>query len=494
MTQSKPTNNHLSTSTEQKKLLATLQQELQQNPHFANSSLTTHQNMEEFSKYFLTKITSQIDAATLPDLSNTNLEPLLKLWHTLIKDFTQTGFSTKDITLLIYALKTSIQTYKSQQAITSNQFNPLETLLDLLGMLTFEIYTIENERLITRKDKQISYLQQQDTQFSTNLIGSSPAMNTVYKAMGLILDNDLTVLLQGESGTGKDLIASTIHTHSNRSTKPFVAINCGAIPKELIESELFGHEKGAFTGATEQRIGKFELADGGTLFLDEIGELSLDLQVKLLRVLQNKQIERIGSDKSIKLNVRIIAATNINLKTAVDNKTFRLDLYYRLNIFPIHIPALKERQEDIPQLTHYFIKKYAAEFKLTSPEITQEAIDYLTHQPWEGNIRELENTIQRSLILAQNKPITSSILSLLPGQLDPALTQNTQPLLQSPSTIATPTSNPTQILTLEQEEKRIIQRAITLKKGNIKQIAKALNISRTTLYAKINKYNITLPS
>lgn len=469
----------------EQQLLAILKRELNENPRFEQSSLTQHQNMEEFSKYFLTKITTNIDPKTFPDLSNTNLEPLLSLWHSLIKEFTQSGFSTKDITLLIYALKTSIQSLKSQNPSTPTaHFQQLETLLDLLGILTFEIYSVENERLITRQSEQINYLQQQDSQFSDQLIGTSPTMNTVYKAMGLILNNDLTVLLQGESGTGKDLIASTIHQHSNRKNKPFIAINCGAIPKDLIESELFGHEKGAFTGATDQRIGKFELAHGGTLFLDEIGELPLDLQVKLLRVLQNKQIERIGSDKSITLDVRIIAATNINLKAAVDNKTFRLDLFYRLNIFPIQIPSLRHRQEDIEPLTHYFLKKYATEFNLATPEITEEAIQYLKHLPWEGNIRELENTLQRSLILAQNQPITSGILSVLPGQIEPAL--NHAPLNMLPS----PTEKP--IRPLEEEEKDIIINALTIKKGNLMQVAKALNISRTTLYSKIQKYNITV--
>ena len=482
---------------QQAEFLKTLKNQLNQNPKLADSGLADHANVDQFSKYFLNQITSKIVTNTLPNINHSAFEPILSLWHSLIGDFTKSGFSTKDITMLIYAFKTSFQSFKTNHKIPSNSpLQQFEQVLDFLGILTFEIYSVENERLLTRKNEQIQYLQQQEPQFAGKMIGNSVAMAAVYKAMGLILDNDLTVLLEGESGTGKDLIATTIHQHSTRAKKPFVAINCGAIPKELIESELFGHEKGAFTGANEQRIGKFELADGGTLFLDEVGELPLDLQVKLLRVLQNKQIERIGSDKSITLDVRIIAATNIGLKQAVDKKTFRLDLYYRLHIFPIHIPALRDRVADIEPLTYYFIDKYTKEFNLEPVEITEEAIQYLKHLTWEGNIRELENTIQRSLVLAQGKPISSAILRLMPGQLEIGV--ESVPLLL-PERVQDPNSGLKEmlyatedtILSLEEEEKRVIQRAVTIKKGNIMQIAKALNISRTTLYSKMAKYNIS---
>tara|TARA_B100000427_G_scaffold64329_1_gene50930 strand:+ start:3976 stop:5427 length:1452 start_codon:yes stop_codon:yes gene_type:complete len=467
-------------------VISALMNELSTNPQLQSSNLLKNENTKQFSKQFLNQVMTQFDSNQLSTPSKKVMESILSLWHLLTKDLMQGGFSTKDTAMLIYAFKTSIQNLKSKQTLseTSPLFN-CEPLLDLLGILTFEMYSLENERLISRKNEQINYLQKQESKFSSELIGNSTAMKNVYKAIGLVLDNDLTVLLEGESGTGKDLIATTIHKNSKRDTKPFVTINCGAIPKDLIESELFGHEKGAFTGATEKRIGKFELADGGTLFLDEIGELPLDLQVKLLRVLQNKQIERIGGDRSISINVRIIAATNQSLKKKVDNKTFRLDLYYRLNIFPIYIPPLRQRKEDIQKLTEFFMNKYAKELGIIPPEISHDALLYLENQSWEGNIRELENIIQRSLVLAQGNPITSNILSILPGQTEPSLTEKKITLLSEPKNII----HPLHIL-----EKQAIENALTIKKGNVFQVAKALDISRTTLYNKMKKYGIKFDS
>ncbi|MAQ65055.1 hypothetical protein CL647_05200 [bacterium] len=467
-------------------ILATLMNELSNNPQLQSSNLLKNENTKQFSKQFLNQVITKFDSSQLTDPSKKVMESILSLWHLLTKDLMQGGFSTKDTAMLIYAFKTSIQSLKASNNLSKE--SPLynsEPLLDLLGILTFEMYSLENERLISRQNEQINYLQNQESKLSTELIGNSIAMKHVYKAIGLVLDNDLSVLLEGESGTGKDLIATTIHNNSKRQKKPMITINCGAIPKELIESELFGHEKGAFTGATEKRLGKFELADGGTLFLDEIGELPLDLQVKLLRVLQNKQIERIGSERSIKVDVRIIAATNQSLKQKVDDKTFRLDLYYRLNIFPIHIPPLRNRKEDIHALAHFFIQKYSKELSITSPTITNDALLFLENQSWEGNIRELENVIQRSLVIAQGASITSSTLSILPGQHVSSLTEQKVELLTEPSK---------EVLPLEMVEKQTIEHAIKIKKGNLLQVAKALKISRTTLYSKIKKYNIKLDS
>ena len=467
-------------------ILATLMNELSNNPQLQSSNLLKNENTKQFSKQFLNQVITQFDSSQLTDPSKKVMESILSLWHLLTKDLMQGGFSTKDTAMLIYAFKTSIQSLKASNSLTKE--SPLynsEPLLDLLGILTFEMYSLENERLISRQNEQINYLQNQESKLSTELIGNSIAMKHVYKAIGLVLDNDLSVLLEGESGTGKDLIATTIHNNSKRQKKPMITINCGAIPKELIESELFGHEKGAFTGATEKRLGKFELADGGTLFLDEIGELPLDLQVKLLRVLQNKQIERIGGERSIKVDVRIIAATNQSLKQKVDDKTFRLDLYYRLNIFPIYIPPLRNRKEDIQALAHFFIQKYSKELSIKAPTITNDALLFLENQSWEGNIRELENVIQRSLVIAQGASITSSTLSIFPGQHVPSLTEQKVKLLTEPSK---------EVLPLEIVEKQAIEHAIKIKKGNLLQVAKALKISRTTLYSKIKKYNIKLDS
>jgi len=307
-------------------------------------------------------------------------------------------------------------------------------------------------------------------------------MKAVYQAVGLVLDNDITVLLEGESGTGKDLVANLIHDHSKRKNKPLVTVNCGAIPKELVESELFGHEKGAFTGASEKRIGKFELAQEGTLFLDEISELELPLQVKLLRAIQNREIERVGGSEPIKINVRIIAATNQDLKQRVETGKFRLDLYYRLHVFPISIPPLRDRKTDIIPLASYFIEKYAVQFGIETPALTSDAKDYLLNQKWEGNVRELENVIQRSVVISQGNPITSMTLQLKPGKAEPSLSIAPAPQKMLPEG--------NQVVPLDTLEKQAIELALKLKKGNVRQTARALGISRTTFYNKAKKYHI----
>jgi DNA-binding NtrC family response regulator len=235
------------------------------------------------------------------------------------------------------------------------------------------------------------------------LIGKSPKFLAALEKAEMVGPTETSVLILGESGTGKELIAHTIHKVSSRKYKPFVVVNCGAIPGNLVESDLFGHEKGSFTGATTKRKGKFELADGGTIFLDEVGELPLELQVKFLRVLQEREIEPVGG-KPTKINVRILAATNKDLEEEVAAGRFRIDLYYRLNVFPLIMPALRERREDIPLLANYFLKKYNSEDK-PPPVLSAEATDMLMRYNWPGNIRELENSIQRNIVLAKSNVI-----------------------------------------------------------------------------------------
>jgi DNA-binding NtrC family response regulator len=237
------------------------------------------------------------------------------------------------------------------------------------------------------------------------IIGNSSQMITVFDYIRKVAPSDTSVLVLGESGTGKEKIAQSIHALSPRKDKPLVIINCGAIPENLAESLLFGHEKGAFTGAMDKRIGKFELADGGTIFLDEIGEMPLELQVKLLRVLQEREIERIGGTSSIKIDVRIIAATNKNLEEEVAAGRFRMDLYYRLHVFPIMVPSLKKRKEDIPDLTHHFIKVYSEKMGRKSPSLSDFALQQITNYNWPGNIRELEHVIQRAILLTDGNTI-----------------------------------------------------------------------------------------
>ncbi len=233
------------------------------------------------------------------------------------------------------------------------------------------------------------------------MIGSSPEMIEIWKMVGKVADSDASVLIQGESGTGKELLAKAIYNYSHRKNRPFLAVNCAALPENLLESELFGHEKGAFTDAHTRKIGKFEQCNGGTIFLDEIGEMSMANQGKLLRVLENQEFERVGGNETIKIDVRIVAATNRSLLTAVKEKTFRLDLFYRMRVVTFYLPPLRERMEDIPLLTDLFIKRFAKKYSKKIKGIAPTAMDMLGEHPWEGNIRELKNVINSAIVLCK---------------------------------------------------------------------------------------------
>ncbi len=239
----------------------------------------------------------------------------------------------------------------------------------------------------------------------TAIVGNSRPMQAIYKEIGRVAATPVTVLIRGATGTGKELIARAIYQHSNRASEPFIAVNCAAIPETLLESELFGHERGAFTGADARRIGRFEQADGGTLFLDEIGDMNLNLQAKLLRVLQEKSIQRIGGREPVPVDVRIIAATHRDLETAIHEQHFRQDLFYRLRVVTITIPPLDERKDDIPDMVKYFLQRYSGEAGVTAPSIQPEALAFLQSQSWPGNVRELENTMRQALILAKEYTI-----------------------------------------------------------------------------------------
>ena len=262
---------------------------------------------------------------------------------------------------------------------------------------------VEREKL--RKETACSRFQQEKAGIG-NIVGKSRKMKDVYKMIEKVSGNDATILIAGESGTGKDLVAHAVHFNSLRKNKSFIALNCAGIPENLLESELFGYEKGAFTDAVQQKIGIVELADEGTLFLDEISDLRLDMQAKLLRVLEEKEIKRVGGVKTIKVDVRIISATNINLGQAVQEGKFRQDLYYRLNIIPIHLPALRERKEDIPLLAEYFLKKYNQVFKKKIRGFSDEVLEYLIKYSWPGNVRELKNIIERLAVLKDDNIIS----------------------------------------------------------------------------------------
>jgi len=315
-----------------------------------------------------------------------------------------------------------------------------------------------------------------------NIIAIDDKMQEVFKLMKKVLNTNVNVLIYGESGTGKELIARAIHANSDRRDKPFVVVNCASIPKDLLESELFGHEKGSFTGAFQRKIGKFELADGGTIFLDEIGELELSFQAKLLRVIQDKTFERVGGNESITTTARIISATNRDLKKAVDEKLFREDLYYRLSTFPILVPPLRERKGDIVVLAEHFVKKFSEEAKVPTPSITKEVIEIFLRYPWPGNVRELENVLQRAVLICDDNKIRIKDLPLsLQAYLPEALTGE----------VSSATSLEThEIIPLEKVKENALRHALKVTKGNIQEAARRLQIGRATIYRMMKEYNI----
>jgi formate hydrogenlyase transcriptional activator len=306
------------------------------------------------------------------------------------------------------------------------------------------------------------------------LIGESPRFEAVLEQVNLVAPTDCAVLIQGETGTGKELIAQAIHNRSRRSNGPFIKLNCAAIPAGLLESELFGHERGAFTGALAQRMGRLQLANKGTLFLDEIGDLPLELQPKLLRALQEREFERLGSSQTIRVDVRIVAATNQNLAQMVNERRFRADLYYRLNVFPVMLPALRDRVEDIPALARHFVEEFAARMNKTIDEIPEHVMDALRSHDWPGNIRELQNFIERAVVVTEG------------GILRPPLSELTRLL---PSAV---TAEPVQ--TLANIERVYIldtlQRTNWVVGGREGAAAK-LGLPRTTLIARMRKHGIS---
>ena len=314
------------------------------------------------------------------------------------------------------------------------------------------------------------------------LVGSSPAMLEVYKLVARVSESKSTVLLQGESGTGKELIARAVHSNGPRRDRPFVPVNCGALPDTLLESEMFGYEKGAFTGAVGTKTGLFESANGGTLFLDEIGELGQALQVKLLRVMQDQEVRRVGGTSSIKVDVRIIAATNRDLEQLVKEGKFRDDLYYRLNVVRITLPSLKERQDDIPMLAHHFLQKWSAGATRAVRGFHPDTIEHLKQYRWPGNVRELENAIERAISLSHGPLLT-------PEDLPAAIRQaERHPELKANSM----ESGDDVYLTLEEVEKRHLVRVLKETKGNKVKAAKILGIDRRTLYRMAERFGLDL--
>jgi len=306
----------------------------------------------------------------------------------------------------------------------------------------------------------------------TDIIGESVSMQAVFRAIGKLSTTTATVLVQGESGTGKELIAKSLHKNSPRHDMPFIALNMADIPKELVESELFGHEKGAFTGAVDRRIGRFEQANGGTLFLDEIGDMPLDSQTRLLRVLSNKEFYRVGGDKPIKVDVRIIAATHQNLNNLVSQKSFREDLFYRLNVIKINVPPLRDRKEDIDVLTKYFLKNHSDSLGEDLRVLSKEVMDVITKYDWPGNVRELRNVLERAVAMSQYDKI---IVDDLPSRVSKFTREE----------VVFGSEDPANLVSLAELENRYIKHVLQMVGNNRSRAARLLGLDRKTLYRKL---------
>ena len=389
--------------------------------------------------------------------------------------------------------------------ITGN--GAIETAVEAIKLGAFDYITkpfvLEELFLVVQRALDFSKLKQENLSLKRQLkqrydfqglIGSSPEMQKVYGLIKKISDTDATILIQGESGTGKELIAKTIHFNSSRAQHPFLPFNCAAIPKDLLESELFGHERGAFTGAFNTRIGRFERAHGGTILLDEIGELHPSFQVKLLRVLQEREFERVGGSKTIKVDVRILAATNKNLEKETKAGNFREDLFYRLNVIPLHIPPLRERREDIPLLAEYFLSYFAKKRKRENIRMVPEVFHLFSQYPWPGNVRELENLIERVVILSEDGLIEPKDLPQrfqefqgIPGQ-----EKTGSPLLSAEPEreVLLPDQGVNMNTLVEEMEKSLIQQAIRKSKGVKSKAAELLGLKRTTLLEKMKKFEM----
>jgi DNA-binding NtrC family response regulator len=361
------------------------------------------------------------------------------------------------------------------QAMKKGAFDYLTKPVDREELLITIARAFERLHLV----KENRRLQQQlfDTFRVENIIGHHPLMEELSRTIKKVAPSQATVLITGESGTGKELVARALHAHSPRAPRPFRALNCAAVPETLIESELFGHEKGAFTGAQARQIGLFEAVDQGTLFLDEIGDLSLPLQAKLLRVLQEKEIRRIGGREDIKVDVRVVAATNRKLATAIKQGTFREDLYYRLNVVSIHVPTLRERATDIPELVGHFLKKYAAASGKTVKGVTNGALRLLVDYPWPGNVRELESVIERAVLLCDAERIDV-------GDLPAGVRSRVTPLTQLDFEL------PAEGFSLEGFERKLLETAMARSNGVIAKAAKMLGLTYKTMQYRLEKFQI----
>lgn len=390
------------------------------------------------------------------------------------------------------AFKAIREENKEVLVILMTAFAAVETAVEAVKLGAYDYiikpFNIDEVKLLIKRAMQVQTLTEEvkvlrEELYSNyrldKLLTNSPKMQELYRIIGKVASTSATVLLSGESGTGKELIANTIHYNSLRSHGPLVKVNCGALPESLLESELFGHEKGAFTGAAARKLGRFELANKGTIFLDEIGEVSQSLQVKLLRVLQEREFERVGGTELVKTDIRIIAATNRNLEDMVAKGTFREDLYYRLNVVSIHVPPLRERREDIPLLADYFLHKYAQENNRTMSMFDQETCSLLADYNWPGNVRELANVVERAVIM-------STGCVIFPEDLPQALSRQQIVAMEASSDYTGQSLKEI----IKQVERNVIKQALAHNNGNKVKTAKDLGMSRRALLYKIEEYEL----
>jgi DNA-binding NtrC family response regulator len=401
---------------------------------------------------------------SLPQMNGLELLDQLQTTNRMLPVIVMTGIGTTDIAI---------------EAIKRGAYDYLVKPLDIDAL----IQTIQRAIEYTGHSQTPSPI---TSPLSEAMVGRSVAMQQVYKEIGRLAPKITTVLILGPTGSGKELVARAIHQHSGRSKGPFIAINCASIPENLLESELFGHERGSFTGAVSRRMGCFEQANGGTLFLDEIGELTFTMQAKLLRVLQEKKIQRIGSSVTFSVDVRIIAATHCNLQQLVKEGKFRQDLYFRLNTAEIHLPTLQERKDDIPLLVQHFLSKHGKELKLEHPSITPDALEMLCEQEWPGNVRQLENVVHKALILSQGYPITphtlAQVLTHQPNQTqDDSLTSLLKKLWEE-----TPEQSNLYENFIVECERRLLEIGLQ-HTSNKSELARRLGVSRVTLREKLKK-------
>lgn len=414
--------------------------------------------------------------------------PRLDWADLVLTDLKLPGMSGQDLLALAHRQNANVP------VVMLTAFGSVETAVEAMKAGAFDFipkpFSLDHLMQVVNKALEVSSLRDENRQLREalghryqfdNIIGRSGAMQEIFATVMRVAPTRATVLLAGESGVGKDLIARAIHFHSPRRDRPFVKINCTAIPENLMESELFGYEKGAFTGANVSKPGKFEQADTGTAFLDEIGDVPASIQVKLLRVLQEREFERLGSNKTLRIDVRVIAATNADLRAALEQGTFREDLYYRLNVVPINIPPLRDRKEDIPFLARHFVEKLAPELGSAATSISEGAIDALMHYHWPGNVRELENVIERSLVLASGAALEPADIRL-----------DNMPKARAAAPSAAALDLP-EGMTLDEYEQAIIREAMRKANGNKSQAARLLGLTRNALRYRLSQMGMDTP-